>query len=216
MDIEHWLSRLIDETDSDVARIIAHAQVDVSRLQRDLQRAMSQFQSGNTRAPSLHRNILALNREAWLTASIDFGASQIRSGHLLISHLKSEDLQGLAREASAEWKSISVETVMRKFREITGRRRRGSRQCDCIEAAGDCGGDGGALARFTIDLTARARKGELDQVLGRDGEIRQMLDIRPGAVRTIRFLSARPGLEDRGGRGSGAAYRGRRHSAASA
>ena len=45
------------------------------------------------------------------------------------------------------------------------------------EAAGAPGAGGDALARFSVDLTDKARKGEIDQIVGRDAEIRQVVDI---------------------------------------
>ena len=151
------------------------------RVATELTRVLDKLKTGNTRAPSLSPGVVALAREAWLVASLDGGAARIRSGHLLVALLSDEGLSRTARESSPQLAQISAETLRRELGAICG---------DSAEQAADTPAEGApagaaagrapgspALDQFTINLTERARKGEIDPVLGRDAEIRQVIDI---------------------------------------
>ena len=125
-------------------------------------------------------------------ASIEFQAPSVRSGHLLLGLLANDDLARLARETSKEFHSISVESLKKNFAEITAGSAEskdvsrnvfalgGAHADEAVSEVGEGGAAFGktkALDQFTIDLTAKAREGGIDPVLGRDFEIRQVIDI---------------------------------------
>ncbi|MGK4277492.1 Clp protease N-terminal domain-containing protein, partial [Escherichia coli] len=83
VEIEHWLLKLLEIPDGDLGKILPRYQVDIGRLTADLNRAVDRFKTGNGRAPGLSPNIVELASKAWLLGSIDLGATQVRSGHLL-------------------------------------------------------------------------------------------------------------------------------------
>src|SRR5579883_2732387 len=161
VELEHWLLKLADVADGDVAAIFRHYGVDEGRLRADLTRALDRLKSGNARAPALSPEIVALTREAWLFASVEHALMRLRSGHLLWALLADENLARRARDMSGQLLRIPVEGLKRDFAAVTA----GS-----AEAAS-------AVTQFTLDLTAAARAGRIDPVLGRDGEIRQVIDI---------------------------------------
>jgi type VI secretion system protein VasG len=118
--------------------------------------------------------------EAWNIASIDFNAQRIRSGHLLLALLGEENLARLAREISPELQKIAVEELHKHFSDVTaGSAESESQQTEPESSAGEprAATKTPALDQFTVDLTERARQGKIDPVLGRDLEIRQMVDI---------------------------------------
>src|ERR1700736_6763443 len=82
VEIEHWLLKLADAADGDIAAILRHYQVDQARLIVDLNRALDRMKTGNARAPSLSPEIVELVKAAWLMASLEHGLSRVRSGHL--------------------------------------------------------------------------------------------------------------------------------------
>ncbi|HKY09185.1 MAG TPA: type VI secretion system ATPase TssH [Candidatus Binatia bacterium] len=182
IDIEHLLIKLIESDNTDVQKILRHYEVDQAKLTRDLTRALDRLKTGNARTPAFSPRIPRLIAEAWNLASIDFGAQRVRSGHLLLAILGEENLARLAREASPELQKVSVEELHKHFPDLTT----GTAE-DEITSAATPGEDDGpttrgpsktpSLDQFTIDLTERARKGQIDPVLGRDFEIRQMVDI---------------------------------------
>src|SRR3954470_13306064 len=84
VEIEHWLAKLAEPRDGDLARIFRHFEVDPSHVQRDLTRVIDGFKTGNARTPSLAPAIERLVREAWLLASLQFRAASVRPGVLLL------------------------------------------------------------------------------------------------------------------------------------
>jgi type VI secretion system protein VasG len=184
VEIEHWLLKLLESSDSDLIAILRHYEVEPARLAADLTRVLDRLKTGNTRAPALSPHIVQLAREAWMLASLDYGASRVRSGHLLCALLSEESLAPLAREASAQLARIQPEQLRRDLPKLTASTGEAA-VAEALGAGGPAGEAGGvaprpgsaALDQFTIDLTQRAREGKIDPVLGRDAEIRQVIDI---------------------------------------
>lgn len=185
VEIEHWLIKLLEAPDTDLLAILRQYEIEPSRLVTEMTRVLDRLKTGNTRAPALSPHVVQLAREAWMLASLDYGAARVRSGHLLCALLSEESLAPLAREASAQLARIAPEQLRRELPKITA----GTAEAAGAEAmaASPAGGEvaaGGAprpgsaaLDQFTIDLTQRAREGKIDPVLGRDPEIRQVIDI---------------------------------------
>jgi type VI secretion system protein VasG len=184
VEVEHWLLKLIEIPGGDVSAILTHFGIDAGRVTAELNRVLDKLKTGNSRAPSLSPQIVSLAREGWLLASLAGGQARIRSGHLLTALLSDDSLALIARESSPQLASIPAETLRAELAKITS----GSVEDQAAPAAvgagpaGVPGGQGapiagGALDQYTIDLTARARAGKIDAVLGRDAEIRQIIDI---------------------------------------
>ncbi|HEU4386158.1 MAG TPA: AAA family ATPase, partial [Blastocatellia bacterium] len=184
VDIEHFFLKLVEVNDGDIARIFRHYEVDPSRVLKDTTEALDRLKTGNARTPALSPRIGQLLEDAWMLASIDYGATKIRSSHLILALLTSGNLARLAREISQQFAKISAEELHKNLRDITA----GSVEARAAEAAspgetakaGTPSGVPGktkALDQFTIDLTGRARGNLIDPVLGRDFEIRQVVDI---------------------------------------
>jgi len=182
VDIEHLFVKLIEATDADVPRILRHYGVDQSRLSRDLTRALDRLKTGSARTPALSPRIPRLISDAWTLASVEFGAARVRSGHLLLALLASEDLGRLAREISPEVARVSVEDLQKRLGELAAGSAEDRYEAPSVLPEGAPSGALGAsrtpaLDQYTVDLTARARQGEIDPVLGRDFEVRQLVDI---------------------------------------
>ncbi len=185
VEIEHLLLKLLEAQDTDLTRILRHYEVDQGRLTKDVTRALDKLKTGNARTPALSPRLPRLIQEAWLLASIDHDSAKIRSGHLILALLTNEDTARLAREISKEFGNISAEALKKSLADITAgssedRESPGlaaQMSGDGAEPAVRAGGKTKALDQFTIDLTAKARKGDIDPVLGRDFEIRQVVDI---------------------------------------
>src|SRR5204863_5202829 len=136
--------------------------------------ALDRMKTGNARAPALSPEIVDLAKQAWLMASVEHGLSRVRSGHLLWALLADEVLARRAREASGQLLRISAEVLKRDFAAVTAASSETASAIPSSEeqpAAGDGAGGAaasGALAQFTIDLTAMAQAGKIDPILGRD------------------------------------------------
>jgi type VI secretion system protein VasG len=184
VEVEHWLVKLIELPDSDLTRIFRNFEVDTSHLLRDLTRVIDGFRTGNQRTPTLSLKIDQLVRAAWVTASIQYQARQVRSGTLLLALLDDEELGRLARDSSRELGKIKTDLLQPNLMKLIA----GTSE-DEEPSAAEAGASGAAgqrpagltqtpaLDQYTINLTERAKKGEIDPVIGREAEVRQMVDI---------------------------------------
>ncbi|MCO8121091.1 type VI secretion system ATPase TssH [Stieleria sp. TO1_6] len=186
IEVEHWLLKLLENQRCDLTIAAKSSGVDLAALTADLNRAIDRFKTGNGRPPALSPNVVDLIRESWLFGSVDHNVAQIRSGHLLIALLTSTALRPLARDASDEFDSINGDALIKDFGTLFADSDESHVPMASGAAGASASGSGKpktgptktpSLDQFTIDLTARAAAGEIDPVLGRDPEIRQIIDI---------------------------------------
>lgn len=186
VEIEHILAKLLEQDDTDLNKICAHFEVNLDRLTKDVSVALDRLKSGNSRTPGLSDRIPRWIQDAWLLASVDFGAARVRSGHLVLALLANESFARIAREVSKEFSHISVEALQSGLADITADSAEARDAVALGETAGVSGGAPVAtgvpgktksLDQYTEDLTAKAAAGKIDPVLGRDFEIRQIVDI---------------------------------------
>ncbi|TWU45194.1 Chaperone protein ClpB [Novipirellula aureliae] len=186
IEIEHWLLKLLENDRSDLTICVKASGADVGKMTTDLNRAIDRFKTGNGRPPALSPNVVDLIRDAWLFGSIDQGVGKVRSGHLLISLLASSTLRGSAHDASSQFEKINADAISRDFAALLVDSEEDhvpiTSGATSSSASGQPVGKQGltktpALDQFTIDLTQRAAAGEIDPVLGRDHEIRQIIDV---------------------------------------
>ena len=181
VDVEHFLMKLSEVPNGDTARIMKHYGVDPGKLGASLTRALDRLKTGNARTPTLAPRITRWLSEAWTLASVELSASALRSGHLLLAVLADPDLARLVAESCPELTKVSVEDLTKRFAELTaGSVEEAYRSPSVVDGAPTAAAGTGkspALDQYTVDLTARARQGEIDPVLGRDFEVRQLIDI---------------------------------------
>lgn len=183
LEIEHWLLKLLELPDADLSRLLRHYDVDVPRVTCELTRALDALKTGNARAPQLSPDVLDLMREAWTFASLDSGAARIRSGDLLTVLLIDRGLSLRLRSASPELAKLSGERLQTEIHELTAgspEEQATLTESPAAAASGTVPAAGSktpALDQFTLDLTQRARNREIDPVIGREFEIRQVIDI---------------------------------------
>jgi type VI secretion system protein VasG len=186
VEVEHYLMKLLDETDSDIQHILRHFEVDKSRLAADLTRSLDRMKRGNGRGPAMSQMLVRMLTEAWLLGSVDYGAGQIRSAFTILALYSNDDLARVVRDVSKELQKIQPDALRQNLVQIVA----GSHE-DAITAAAEepgeaapgaerpraAGGKTPNLDQYTINLTERAKGGKIDPVLGRDFEIRQVVDI---------------------------------------
>jgi type VI secretion system protein VasG len=185
IEVEHMLMKMLDSSDNDVARIFHHFGVDPSRLAGELTRSLDKLKSGNARTPAISPTVLNMMTEAWTVGSIDFNAGQIRTGFIVLGLATNEDLARLMREISREFQKVQAEDLKKNFASIVAGSSEEAVTATAEQAAAVAGAPGKPrtggktqnLDQYTIDLTQRAREGKIDAVLGRDFEIRQIIDI---------------------------------------
>ena len=183
IEVEHYLMKLLDSSDNDFASIARHFEVDKSRLSAELTRSLDKLKSGNARTPAISPTILKMLVAAWTLGSIDFNAGQIRTGYTILALVADDELRRLVRETSREFQKIEPETLKKDFLAIVATSHEEALPAS-TESAGPAtpatraaGGKTPNLDQFTVNLTENAKKGKIDPVLGRDFEIRQVIDI---------------------------------------
>lgn len=184
VEVEHWLLKLLEIPDSDLLAILSKYQVNIGKLTQDLNKELEGFKSGNTRAPALSSTIVEVAKQAWMLASIEYGHPEATSAHLLAAILLDDNIRRSTEVCAGELKKILPESIREVLRHIVGSTAE-SKNADVgdTSSSNDSPARGGApsktpaLDKFTINLTDDAKKGKIDPVLGRDEEIRQIIDI---------------------------------------
>jgi type VI secretion system protein VasG len=184
IEIEHYLMKLLESTDGDFEKIARQFGVETSRLSAELTRSLDKLKSGNARTPSLSPTVMKMLTEAWTIGSIDFGAVQIRTGFTVLALATDDELSRMMRDVSREFQKIQADALRKDFASIVADSREEAYTAAAAEpgATGAPGGPkpGGKrpnLDQYTVNLTENARRGKIDPVLGRDFEIRQIIDI---------------------------------------
>jgi type VI secretion system protein VasG len=190
VEVEHYLMKLLDSTDNDFAAIIKQYGIDRSRLASELSKSLDHLKTGNARTPAMSPHIAKMLDEAWSIGSLDYGAMQVRTGHTLIALLTDDELSRMVKDVSRELTKIPAETLRKDLAAITTDSSEETQASYASQggAASAPGGDGSRpagpgggkqpnLDAYTVNLTERAKQGKIDAVLGRDFEIRQVVDI---------------------------------------
>jgi type VI secretion system protein VasG len=183
VEIEHYLFKLLDASDGDFAAITRHYEIEKARFAAEMTRVLDRFKTGNGRTPSLSPDFFEMMTQAWTIASIEFDAPRIRTGFTVLALATSEKLSRTMREISKEFQKISAEDLHKNFHRIV----RGSKEDDAVAAPRESAEAGSTapaatgktphLDQYTVNLIENAKNGKLDAVLGRDFEIRQLVDI---------------------------------------
>src|ERR1700678_2495188 len=187
VEIEHFLMKLMDATDSDFARILKQFGVDKSRLSTELSKSLDKLKTGNARTPSFSPSLHRMLTEGWTIGSLEFGGGQVRTGFTTLALVSDEELSRIVRDISKELQKIEPESLRKQLPAIL----EDSLEYAASPAAGAVSGGGAPgtpglpkvggktpnLDQFTVNLTENAKKGKIDPVLGRDSEIRQVIDI---------------------------------------
>ncbi len=191
VELVHWIKQILELQDSDLHRIARHFELNPSHLAKDVTAALDNLQRGATSISDLSAHIEATVEQAWTYATLMMGDYRVRSGHLMIALLKTKALRNILLGISKEFEKVKVDELTDKFNKVVG----GSVEDNLAATDGTSVGGGvapgeasdamapaqmgkqEALKKFCKDLTEEARTGDMDPIVGRDGEIRQIVDI---------------------------------------
>lgn len=187
VELAHWLFHILQQEHTDLSLTADHYKLDRARLLSDLATAISGFRMNETDMPGIANGVIEILDRGWHYATLFFGEPQIRTGHLLVAGLKSTDLRRTLTSLSKEFTKVNVDGLAAEHRAIwAGSEEDNLRPMDNsgLAGAGTPGAEQAAgakgttpLDRFSQDLTARAKSGQMDPILGRDNEIRQLIDV---------------------------------------
>ncbi|WP_447753459.1 type VI secretion system ATPase TssH [Pseudomonas nicosulfuronedens] len=176
VELSHWLQQILQEPDSDLHRIIGHFDIDQAQLHQDLQRALDNLPRGASSVSDFAEMIDLAVERSWVYCSLLFEASRVRSSQLLLACLRQSSLRSVLLGISAQFGRVLPDVLIQSQAAILASSPEHAPPADLPTPAPANESDS-ALQRFAVDLTERARRGELDPVYGRDDEVRQMIDI---------------------------------------
>ena len=186
VEVEHWLLKLLDREDSDIALLLSKHEADRGVIEKQLNLAIERFKTGSSRSPSLSPGIVEASKNAWMISSVDYGHGAISSGHLLAALLLDDQSRRALLDSAPELEPVAPESVREAARLLIGTTAESAALFDInnsglasvsASSASAAATNTPALDKFTVNLTQRAREGLIDPVLGRDSEIRQCIDI---------------------------------------
>ena len=190
-ELVHWLHAMIQQPQGDMAILLKHYNLDTSKLAADFTTALDKLPRGASGISDFSIHFDEAIKQAWTYATLLYGESQVRTGHVLLAMLKTATLQSILLQISREFAKVKVEDFTDNFPKLVA----GSAEehlaakdgthlgaAEGAEAGGETanaipGAKQEALDKYAVDLTAKARNKELDPVTGRDDEIRQIVDI---------------------------------------
>jgi type VI secretion system protein VasG len=191
VELTHWLHMVLQLQDSDLHHIVRHYHLNPSRLAADMTSSLDSLPRGATSISDFSPHLEEAVERAWVYSTLLFGDFQVRTGHMVIALLKAAGLKAILPSISSEFTKIKHEDLSDNFADVVGGSpeqglsAQDGAQVGGAGATGEAGaavapavmGKQEALARFSVDLTETARKGLLDPILGRDDEIRRIVDI---------------------------------------
>ncbi len=186
VELQHWLHQILNNPDSDLHRIVRHYELDASALASDLTQSLDRLPRGASSISDLSTFIDSAVERGWVYGSLLFGDTRVRTGYLLVGLLKTPTLRATLLSISKQFERVKVDDLCDRFATLLAQspeQQQGA--SDSNAAPGEASqaiapaamGKQEALKRFTTDLTEQARSGNLDPIVGRDDEIRQLVDI---------------------------------------
>ena len=200
VEIQHLLIRLCEAGDGDVVKLLRHFGVDAATVAGDLTRSLDRLPRGNVQTPAFSEHLVRLLERAWMVASLRLAAGTIRSGAVLAALLEDGSLRGLVLEAAPQLARLPAARLLEELPELVrGGAEDGGNPAAAATAATAAGtaalpSNHPALDAYTIDLTAQARAGKIDPIIGRDAEIRQVIDILMRRRQNNPILTGDPGV----------------------
>ena len=191
VELVHWIHQILQLQDSDMHRIIRQFNLEPSRLAADITESLDRLPRGSTTISDLSAHVEEAVERAWVFATLMYGEAQVRTGYLLLGIVETRGLRNILVSISREFDKIKSETFKERLADlVAGSPEQGQRATDGFQMGGGATpgeasdamppaqlGKQAALGQFTTDLTAQARTGQMDPIIGRDEEIRQLIDI---------------------------------------
>ncbi|MBH0000358.1 type VI secretion system ATPase TssH [Pseudoalteromonas sp. NSLLW24] len=177
VELEHWLLAMIEQKLDDVRLIFGSFDIDIDKVQQDLNHSLESLKTGSESSPSLSVHVTSLLKQSWLSTSIEFTDNQIRSAYVIYTLTKDDTLSSLVTRCSKLFNKIEPGQLLHAWPEIVAQSEERNQSVQGATTQTSLNSKTPSLDQFTVDLTAQALAGKIDPILGRDFEIRQMVDI---------------------------------------
>lgn len=200
IEIEHFFLELLQQNElNDIKFLLKKYKIDEDNLINELRLSIQQLNKGNSRTPIFAKSIIRVLEQAWLLASAEKNP-MIRSGHLLVALLTAPHLYQVAIRASALFELFPIDSMKYQFLEHCKQSIESPDHIHCSNIQENSPvqqpefNKTPALDQYTINLTEKARLGQIDPVIGREFEIRLMLDILMRRRQNNPILTGEPGV----------------------
>lgn len=190
VEISHWLLHILMNDKSDITVALQNYNIDRAKVLMEVQKSIDTYKKNVTEMPGFAAQIIDLLDRGWHYATLLFAEPSIRTGHMLVALLKDAQLSQALPTISPTLAKMNVDTVANDARGVWATSEEedmGSMDGAGFASSGGGGGEPGsegragggttALDRFCVDMTAQAKTGTMDPIVGRDEEIRQIIDI---------------------------------------
>jgi type VI secretion system protein VasG len=189
VELAHWMHHILANDRSDISLTVDHYKLDKAKLLKEIADTVNGFRKQETEMPGISNQITDMLDGGWKYATLLFGETQIRTGHLLVAAFKSNELRRAMQQLSKQLAQINADMLTAESRKIwaqsdeenlrpmdgSGLTARGAGEGAAAGAPTERGTT--ALDRFSVDMTAQAASGKMDPIVGRDDEIRQIIDV---------------------------------------
>jgi type VI secretion system protein VasG len=185
----HWLHQILQGQDSDIHRIIQHYGLDMGRIAADMTRALDALPRGASSISDLSSHLDDSMERAWVYGSLLYSSNQVRTGYIVLGMLKTPPLKNILVGISAEFGKLKPDTLAEELPDVLdgspedglrpqdGSMTGGAEPGEASQARKGAQGKTEALDQYCTDLTQQARDGKIDPIVGRDEEIRQVVDV---------------------------------------
>ena len=186
VELVHWMHQILQVPDSDLHRILRYFEIDAARFASDITAALDRLPRGATSISDFAPQIEELVERGWVLSTLMFGQHQVRTGHVVLGGMRTPGLRNALLQISRQFERVKGEALGDDFDKVTaGSPEEAMQSTDGAAAPGEASGamspaamgKGEALAKYSVDLTEKARNGEIDPIVGRDNEIRQVVDV---------------------------------------
>ena len=191
VEVIHWVHQILQGADSDIHHIAKHYKMDPARMAADMQRALDQLPRGASTISDLSSHLENAVERAWVYGSLKYNSNQVRTGHIILGMLKTKELQGILYGITEQFRVVKADDLADNFATVVERSpedalapQDGSRTGGGVSPGEHSGaiapaqmGKEEALKQFCTDMTQQARDGKIDAIVGRDEEIRQVVDV---------------------------------------
>ena len=186
VELVHLVNQIIMSENTDFHKIIEFFQLDSAKLSKDLVKSLDELPRGASSISDFSSSIEIAVKEAWMIASLVFGKERIRTGHLMTALKQTPELSNKLNDISVEFIKINGDILQTKFDEIVkdsieyseGGANVSASTGQSQQLMTNAGaGTSEALQLYTVDMVEQARTGKIDEIVGRDKEIRKLIDI---------------------------------------
>ena len=181
----HVLGALLKDRQGVAWSILAKAGADAARAQTIVAGELKRLPRVEGAAPQSGRALMEVLQGADASART-MGDQYISSEHLLLACAQAGGASGARQALSLAGVQVKVlEAAVKELRAQSG-----------VQNLTDAGAEGQmeALKKFTIDLTEKAAKGKIDPVIGRDEEIRRVMQVLERRTKNNPVLIGEPGV----------------------